>query len=71
LKHASTVTYNQDKSKKNRWEAEARLIALSCGKVPAGFSKWSLRLLADKMVEFKYVEDVSYETIRKALKKTS
>ena len=59
------------KAKKIDGETEARLIALSCGKAPEGFSKWSLRLLADKMVELKYVEDISYETIRKALKKTS
>lgn len=59
------------KARKIDGEAEAHLIALSCGKAPEGFSKWSLRLLADKMVELKYVEDISYETIRKALKKTS
>jgi hypothetical protein len=59
------------KTKKIDGEVEAHLIALSCGKAPEGFSKWSLRLLADKMVELKYVEDISYETIRKALKKTS
>jgi transposase len=59
------------KIKKIDGEVEAHLIALSCGKAPEGFSKWSLRLLADKMVELKYVDDISYETIRKALKKTS
>ncbi len=59
------------KVKKIDGEVEARLIALSCSKAPEGFSKWSLRLLADKMVELKYVDDISYETIRKALKKTN
>lgn len=59
------------KTKKIDGEVEAHLIALSCGAAPEGFSKWSLRLLADKMVELKYVDDISYETIRKALKKTS
>ena len=59
------------KAKKIDGEAEAHLIALSCSKAPEGFSKWSLRLLADKMVELKYVENISHETIRKALKKTS
>jgi hypothetical protein len=59
------------KAKKIDGEIEAHLIALSCGKAPDGFSKWSLRLLADKMVELKYVDDISYETIRKALKKTN
>lgn len=59
------------KAKKIDGETEAHLIALSCGKAPDGFAKWSLRLLAEKMVELKYVDDISYETIRKALKKTS
>jgi len=52
-------------------EAEAHLIALSCGDPPEGYSQWSLRLLADRMVELKYVENVSYETIRRTLKKTN
>ncbi len=52
-------------------EVEAHLVALSCSKAPEGFSKWSLRLLADKMVELKYVEDISYETVRRVLKKTN
>lgn len=52
-------------------DTEAHLIALSCSKAPEGFSRWSLRLLADKMVELKHVEHISYETIRKALKKTN
>lgn len=49
---------------------EAHLIALSCSKAPEGRSRWSLRLLADKMVELKYAENVSHETIRQVLKKT-
>jgi transposase len=52
-------------------EVEAHLIALSCSKPPAGYGKWSLRLLADKMVELNYVEDISYETVRRILKKTN
>lgn len=52
-------------------EVEAHLIALSCGKPPKGFGRWSLRLLADKMVELKYVESVSHETVRRVLKKTN
>jgi len=52
-------------------DPEAHLIALSCSKPPKGFSRWSLRLLADKMVEMKYVEDISYETVRRVLKKTN
>lgn len=52
-------------------EVEAYLIALSCSKAPEGFSRWSLRLLADKMVELNYVDEISYETVRRVLKKTN
>ncbi len=50
-------------------DSEAHLIALSCGEPPEGCARWSLRLLADKMVELKYLEEVSHETIRRTLKK--
>ncbi len=52
-------------------ELEAQLIALSCSEAPKGFARWSLRLLADKLVEMKYIESISHETIRKVLKKTN
>jgi len=48
---------------------EAHLIALTCSESPTGFAKWSLRLLANKMVELNYVESISHETIRRVLKK--
>jgi len=48
---------------------EAHLVALSCGEPPEGFSRWSLRLLADRAVELRYVDSISYETIRRVLKK--
>ena len=50
-------------------EFEAHLVALSCGDPPKGFSRWSLRLLADRAVELKYIDSVSYETVRRVLKK--
>ncbi len=50
---------------------EAHLLALACGAPPAGRNRWSLRLLADRMVEFGYVESVSHELVRRTLKKTS
>ena len=50
-------------------DLEARLIALSCGEAPEGFARWSLRLLADKLVEMEYVESISHETVRAVLKK--
>src|SRR5918995_975047 len=52
-------------------EQEARLIALACSEPPEGQAHWSLRLLADKMVELEIVdEDISYQTVRRTLKKT-
>lgn len=56
--------------KKADGDFEAHLIALSCGEPPEGFARWSLRLLADKVVELKYVDNISHETIRRVLKKT-
>jgi transposase len=52
-------------------DVEAHLVALSCSKAPEGFARWSLRLLADKMIELQYVDDISYETVRRVLKKTN
>ena len=52
-------------------KAEARLVALACSEPPAGRVRWTLRLLADKLVELEVVEAVSTETIRRTLKKTS
>ena len=52
-------------------EFEAHLVALSCSEPPAGHERWSLRLLANKLVELQYVDDVSYETVRRVLKKTN
>ncbi len=51
--------------------AEARLVALACSEPPEGRAGWTLRLLADRMVELGVVEGVSYETVRRTLKKTS
>jgi len=52
-------------------EQEAHLVALVCGQPPAGQARWSLRLLADKLVELEVAEAVSYQTVRRVLKKTS
>ena len=52
-------------------EKEARLIALSCSKPPKGRARWTLHLLADKMVELEVVESISHETVRQTLKKTN
>lgn len=50
---------------------EAHLVALSCSAAPEGHKRWTLRLLADKVVELDYVDNISYETVRRVLKKTS
>jgi hypothetical protein len=52
-------------------EQEARLIALACGSPPAGRRRWTLRLLADKVVTLGHVEGGSHETIRQTLRKTN
>ena len=50
-------------------DMEAKLVSLCCSEPPKGFAKWSLRLLADKMVELNYVESISHVTVRTVLKK--
>lgn len=57
--------------KKMDGDTEAKLITLCCSKPPKGYAKWSLRLLADKMVELKYVESITHVTVRSVLKKTN
>lgn len=51
-------------------EREARLLAIGCSKPPEGHSRWTLHLLADEMVCLNIVENISYETVRRTLKKT-
>lgn len=51
-------------------EAEAKVIALRLGKPPAGYGRWTLRLLAAQVVELEIVESISHETVRSTLKKT-
>jgi transposase len=50
-------------------DVEAKLVKLCCSGPPSGFAKWSLRLLADKMVELKYIESISYVSVGNVLKK--
>lgn len=57
--------------KKSDGDVEAKLVTLCCSEPPKGYAKWSLRLLADKMVELNYVESISHVTVRSVLKKTS
>ena len=55
--------------KKLDGKQEAEIIALRLGKPPAGFANWTLRLLADQIVKLEIVDSISYETVRKTLKK--
>lgn len=50
-------------------EKEAKLIALACSETPQGHARWTLRLLAEKMVELQVVDRISYQTVRRVLKK--
>lgn len=52
-------------------DVEARLISLRCSDPPSGYSHWTLHLLADKMVELHYVEQISHESVGRLLKKTN
>ena len=62
--------YPEIKDIKTDGDFEAHLVAISCSKAPAGYARWSLRMLADKMVELNYADSVSHETVRQVLKKT-
>lgn len=55
--------------KKADGNLEVKLVALCCSEPPEGFSKWSLRLLTDKMIELEYVDYISHVTVREVLKK--
>ena len=62
---------NREYYRKLDGEQEARLVALACSDPPEGQARWSLRLLADRMVELEVVDDLSYQTVRRTLKKTN
>ena len=64
-RRATTRIYEQ----KIDGDVEAKLVLLCCSNPPKGYSRWSLRLLADKMVELKYVESISYVSVGNMLKK--
>lgn len=76
VEHGLEITLNGIKgsriyAKKADGDFEAHLVALCCSDPPEGFAKWSLRLLADKVVELEYIDKVSHETVRQVLKKTN
>ena len=61
----------QNYTKKADGDLEAKLVSLCCSEPPEGFAKWSLRLLADKMVELRYIDYISHVTVGEILKKTN
>ncbi len=61
----------QNYKKKMDGDLEAKLVSICCSEPPEGFAKWSLRLLADKMVELNYIDYISHVTVSKVLKKTN
>src|ERR1700736_2330297 len=71
---AALVRKKQDRPSRQRkldGDGEARLIALACSQPPRGRAAWTLRLLADRLVELAVVDAISTETVRQALKKTN
>jgi len=67
----SRRTSTQPRRRKLDGEQEARLIAVACSAPPAGRAKWTLQLLADKLVELQVVDSISNDCVRKTLKKTT
>jgi hypothetical protein len=65
------VTGSRIYERKVDGDTEAKLLALSCNEPPKGYAKWSLRMLADKMVELEYIDGISHVTVGKVLKKTN
>ena len=68
LEYAKAVRF---KPRKLDGRGEAQLIAIACSEPPAGRASWTLRLLADKLVELKVIDAISYEAVRRTLKKTN
>jgi len=62
---------SRHRARKLDGEQEARLIALACGPAPKGRARWTLRLLADQLVELEIVAAISKDAVRSVLKKTS
>jgi transposase len=69
LSHALNEDARPGQKRRLDGRAEAHLIALVCSERPDGQARWSMRLLADKLVELEVVESVSHETVRQTLKK--
>ena len=71
---SSGLTFLKDKPRSGRpvglsGEERAKVTALACSEPPEGYARWSLRLLADKLVELEYVESISFKQVSNILKK--
>jgi len=64
-------TYEISKEPKIDGDVEAKLATLACSETPEGYARWTLRLLAEKMVELSYIDSISHEAVRQVLKKTN
>lgn len=71
LAHALNDKRHPGQRRKLTPKQEAHLIAVACTPAPEGHARWTLRLLADKVVELEYAESISPETVRQVLKKTN
>jgi transposase len=67
----SRKTAARHRERKLDGDAEARLVAVACSPAPKGRARWTLRLLADKLVELEVVDTIDKETVRRTLKKTT
>ncbi len=70
----ASLSHRQGRGRKQRrldGDSEAHLLAIACSQPPQGQGRWTLRMLADKMVELRYIESLSHETVRQTLKKTN
>ena len=61
----------ENRARRFTGEAEARLVALACSEPPEGHARWTLQLLADKLVELKVVDSITDEAVRRQFKKTN
>jgi len=70
---ASLDPHRPEKARERKIDGavEAHLVALCCSTPPEGADRWTLRMLADKLVELEYLPSVSHEAVRQALKQTS
>lgn len=61
----------ENRARKFDGKKEAKLVTLACGKPPEGRARWTLQLLADRMVELKYMDSISHQAVHNVLKKTN